>query len=375
LDKEGTLLRALKSAEVLEDKNFQLVVLAVSTSSDIAKHVEEKVTGIIKSVGSTGVEMLVFGDTHLGKIHDLLHQDGQDDYVSLLELGGYSNVRNLCTFVTHILGADVAVLIDDDEVFEDPKFMHKAKEFIGKNNDGEVINAVAGYYLQPNGEYRVNKPFHPWMEHWDQIARMNEGFDRFIGSEPRLKKAPFVFGGNMIIHRNLFIKIPFDPNVPRGEDIDFLMNAKIFGFDFFLDNTLTIKHLPPPKTHPTWRQIREDIYRFIFERAKITNQKEIAGLTKVCAEDFDPYPGCFLKDDLEEKIRRASEILSNEYLSTSDQEGSKEALNNIKLAENDAPPEFDPFENLCQLQKRWQGLMEYTEENRSTIKEIIEMGQ
>jgi hypothetical protein len=213
------------------------------------------------------------------------------------------------------------------------------------------------------------------MEHWDQITRMNEGFDRFIGSEPRLKKAPFVFGGNMIIHRNLFTKIPFDPNVPRGEDIDFLMNAKIFGFDFFLDNTLTIKHLPPPKTHPTWRQIREDIYRFIFERAKINNQKDIAGTTKVYAEDFDPYPGCFLKDDLEEKIRRASEILSNEYLSTNDQEGSKEALNNIKLAETDAPPEIDPFENLCQLQKRWQGLMEYTEENRSTIKEIVEMRQ
>jgi hypothetical protein len=109
LDKEGTLLKALKSVAVLEDKNFQLVVLAIPTASDIAKLVEEKVAGIIKSAGSTGVEMLVFGGTHLGKIHDLLRKDGQDNYVNLLELGGYSNVRNLCTFVPHILGERLMV--------------------------------------------------------------------------------------------------------------------------------------------------------------------------------------------------------------------------------------------------------------------------
>jgi len=49
------------------------------------------------------------------------------------------------------------------------------------------------------------------------ISKMNEAFDKIIGTEPRLKETPFVFGGNMVIHRDLFSVIPFDPNVPRGE--------------------------------------------------------------------------------------------------------------------------------------------------------------
>lgn len=163
---------------------------------------------------------------------------------------------------------------------------------MGRNIEGRPVNAVAGYYLQPHGGYRLKKSYRPWMKYWDQHDRMNEGFDKVIGTEPRLKETPFVFGGNMVIHRNLFI-VPFDPRVSRGKDIDFLINARMFGFTFFLDNQLSIRHLPPAKTHLTWMQLREDIHRFIYERAKIEHQKEIEGMTRVHPEDFDPYPGCF----------------------------------------------------------------------------------
>jgi len=142
----------------------------------------------------------------------------------------------------------------------------------------------------------------------------------------------------------------------------------MFGFPFFLDNQLSIKHLPPPKTHPVWRRLREDIYRFVFERTKIENQKKIKGMTRVYPGEFDPYPGCFLKRDLEEKIEKASMLLSEEYLAQEDKEGSKEALRNIELAKTDAVPKFDPFQNLCNLQKRWQELMEYTSKREVGLK-------
>ncbi|MEA3420531.1 MAG: hypothetical protein U9Q97_02490 [Acidobacteriota bacterium] len=202
---------------------------------------------------------------------------------------------------------------------------------------------------------------------------MNEAFDRIIGCEPRLKETPFVFGGNMVIHRNLFTVVPFDPGITRGEDIDFLINAKMFGFSFFLDNQLSIKHLPPPKTHPTWMHLREDIYRFIYERAKIEHQKEVKGMTKIYSEEFDPYPGCFLKMNLEEKIEKACKLLSEEYLAQGDRQGSEEALNNIIIAKTDAVPKFDPFQKLCELQKRWQELMLFVshKEIRSRIRDII----
>ena len=143
---------------------------------------------------------------------------------------------------------------------------------------------------------------------------------------------------------------------------------------FFLDNQLAIKHLPPPKTHPVWMRLREDIHRFIYERAKIENQKMMMGMTMVHPDEFDPYPGCFLKSDLEEKIEKSCGLLSEEYLAQGDKKGSEEALKNIDLAKTEAVPKFDPFDNLCDLQKRWKKLMEYTgkKEISLSMKEIIE---
>jgi hypothetical protein len=375
LDREGTLSRAIHSVAILKDKDFQLVIIAVPTSEEITTQVEKKIADIINSASVTvGVEILLFGPSHLKLIHEPLISDGKKEFVDLLQLRGYSDVRNLCMFIPHILGSDAAVLIDDDEVFEDPNFMSKAKEFVGKEIGEKTLNAVAGFYLQPDGDYHVRKIPRPWMKYWDQYERMNEAFDKIIGTGPRLKETPFVFGGNMIVHRNLFTKVPFDPKVPRGEDIDFLINSKMFGFPFSLDNELSIKHLPPPKTHPVWMRLREDIYRFIYERTKIESQKETRGMTKVHPQEFDPYPGCFLKADIERKIEKSCQLLSEEYLAQGDKKGSEEALKNIELAKSDAVPKFDPFQNLCNLQKRWQGLMEYTSkrEVNSLMKEIIE---
>jgi hypothetical protein len=373
LDHEGTLLRALQSMEVLADKDFRLVILAIATAEAIEGEVEAKVARIIQSAGAAGIETFLFGPSQLKQIHELLRSQGEGQYCELLQLRGYSPVRNLCLFVAHCLGSEAAVLIDDDEVFEDSRFIAKATEFIGQAIGGQAVAAVAGYYLQPDGEYRLNKPFLPWMEYWDQVARMNEGFDRFISAEPRMKETPFVFGGNMVVHRSLFTVVPFDPFVPRGEDIDFLINAKMFGFHFFLDNQLSIKHLPPPKSHPFWRQLREDIFRFVFEREKIACQQEREGMRRVAPEEFDPYPGCFLKADLEDKIERACTLLAEECESNGDAQGSQEALNNIVLAKTEARPRFDPFANLCRMQERWQGLMAYVGEAdiASLIQDII----
>ena len=155
LDSEGTLLRAIQSIENLEDKDFQLVIIAVATAEDIETQVEKKIANIIES-SNPGVEVLLFGHSHLKQIHELLIREGEKEYNDLLQLRGYANIRNLCMFIPHILGSEAAVLIDDDEVFEDPKFMSKAKEFIGRSIGGRTVNAVAGYYLQPEKKVERN---------------------------------------------------------------------------------------------------------------------------------------------------------------------------------------------------------------------------
>jgi len=45
---EGTLLRVINSIKVLNDKDFQLVIIVAPTSEDIETQVEKKVANIIK---------------------------------------------------------------------------------------------------------------------------------------------------------------------------------------------------------------------------------------------------------------------------------------------------------------------------------------
>lgn len=375
LDEEGTLGRAIKSMGALEDKDFRLVILAVPTSRDIEMEVEEKVSGIVSETApGAGVETTVFGPSDLKGIHKILDMEGKGEYKDLLQLRGYSNIRNLCLFIPHIFGSDAAVLIDDDEVFEDSQFIGKIRENIGKDIDGETIYGLAGYYLQPDGDFYVKEPEDTWASHWGKQIRMNKAFRSVIASPPRIKKTPFVFGGNMTIHRELFTKIPFDPNVRRGEDIDYIMNSKMFGYSFFLDNELHIKHLPPAKSHPQWMRLREDIYRFVFEREKLRSQKKKEAMELISADDFGDYPGAFLMDDLDEKIVDTCTLLSADYRRDGDLDGASETVKNISISKKDAVPAFDPFDNLIRLQERWEQLMAFTGEERirEDLQKIVE---
>jgi len=358
LDETGTLGRVLNSLSILEREDFNLVILGVSTAPDIQGQVETKISSIIKEE-NTNVKTIFFSYSHLDKIHEYLANHGLKRFIPLLRLSGYSNVRNLCLFSAHLLSSEAAVLIDDDEIFEDPQFMEKALEFIGKKIQGDKVLAVAGYYINPDNDFLINKEIDPWMTYWNKIDSMNRAFKEIIGKPPRLKKTPFVFGGNMVVHRNLFTYIPFDPSVPRGEDIDYLINTRMFGFKFYLDNQLSIKHDAPPKTNPTWRKVREDILRFVFEKSKLDAQEPESGMKRITAGELDPFPGEFLREDLQDRIFHSNLMLAVDYLRQGDKRGALECMNNIFLAKAKAAPETNSFQNLIHLQKTWKDLMGY----------------
>ncbi|MCD4795753.1 MAG: cyclic nucleotide-binding domain-containing protein [Candidatus Cloacimonetes bacterium] len=368
LNEDGTLLRTLKSIDILDDKHFTLILLAAATNDKYVKPMEEKLAKMLQSI-NIPVDTLVFTNTHLNKLKKIMYKDLK--LPNMLDLKGYSNIRNLCIFLPYILDGEVAILIDDDEVFEDPKFVTKAKEFIGRRFYGNTIDGVAGYYLNEDNEYYDKVNIQPWMTYWDRFGGKREAFDMIIGSEPRLKKTPFAFGGAMVIHRNLMRIVPFDPKTTRGEDTDYVINSRMFGFNFFLDNKLAIKHLPPPKNHPVWKRFREDIYRFLYDKSKFDNQKFHLNLHKILPEDFDPYPGEFMKPDLGDKIFKTNIILALNYLADNDVESCKETIKNIYLAKYEAIPHYDTFETYLEFQKNWRKLLEHTKDFGNELKDIV----
>lgn len=372
IDQEGTLGRTLESMKILNQRDFKLVIPICPTTEEVEDAAEKRVREIIQKAG-IDIETYIFTQKNLRVIKDVLREHGlRDKTVGMLSLKGYSNVRNICLYVAHILSSDITILIDDDELFEKPEWIKMAREFIGKRMYGKSVYGVAGYYLNKYDEFYDDVDIVPWMTYWNRFGSKTKAFDKIIGCEPRLKITPFAFGGAMVIHKNMFQLVPFDPHVTRGEDIDYLLNAKMFGFDFFLDNKLNVKHLPPKKNHPIWKRFREDIYRFLYEQTKINSQYEVNNMNRVVPEDFDPYPGDFLKADLEDKIYKTNVLLGLEYLSNGDVKACRESIKNIYLSKYEAIPKDDPFTNYRKTQKQWVRIIEGTRDKRMDIRKEME---
>ena len=372
VDTEGTLGRALESMKKLKNKNFKLIIPVCSTTNDIEREAEEKVEHIIKKA-NLDVETYLFTMDTLRKIKELVSKsDLEENILNLLNMHGYANVRNICLFAAQILNSDITILIDDDEVIENSDFADMAQEFIGKRVYGETVYAVAGYYINKNGKYYDDVSMEPWMTYWNRFGSKSKAFDKIIGCGPRLKHTPFVFGGAMVLHKNLYQIVPFDPNITRGEDIDYLINAKMFGFDFFLDNKLSIKHLPPKKTHSIWKRVREDMFRFVYEKSKIDSQYEVSNMRLVTAKDFFPYPGEFLTYELEDKVFKTNLLIALDYLASGDVNSCKESIKNIHISNYDAIPKKDPFTAYRKIQRDWEELIDFTLKNVKEMRRIME---
>jgi len=373
IDQEGTLARTLESLKIIKNKDFELIILVAVTTPELIEEAYQQAKKIIKKT-CPSVKTYLIGDNQLQAAKNIYQKESNLN-TDLLSLRGYSNVRNICLYTAYIMEADTAVLIDDDEVFEDPEFMDKTEEFIGGRLYGQTVDGVAGYYLNRKNEYYDDVEIEPWMTFWNRFGSKTRAFDKIIGSEPRLKKTPFAFGGLMVIHRNLFSIVPFDPEMTRGEDIDYLINAKMFGFNFFLDNQLAIKHLPPRKHHAVWKRLRQDIYRFFYEKAKIESQEERPNMIEIEPEDFDPYPGEFMKKDLEDKVTKTNLILALDYLTENKVENAKGAIKNIYISKYDAVPAKNVFKEYLKTQKNWRNLLNFAREEFYELRQIFTQSQ
>jgi hypothetical protein len=372
IDQKGTLGRTLESMKVLHERDFKLVILICPTAPELEEAAFEQVLHIVRDVG-LNAETYLFTAGDLREMSKIFTEAGLDtDAQKLLCMTGYANVRNMCLLAASILSSDVTILIDDDEVFESPDFMSRATEFVGKRVYGDVVHGVAGYYLNKEGKYYDDVVPEAWMAYWNRFEAKARAFDKIIGSEPRIKRTPFAFGGAAVLHRELFECVPFDPMVPRGEDVDYLINGRMYGFSFFLDNTLSIKHLPEPKSHPQWMRFREDIYRFVYQREKMMAQTETGSMVLVHPEQFDPYPGEFLKNDLEDKIYRGCMMLAVQYMAEGDMDACREALRNIYIAKYEAPPKFNAFNSYRETQKHWDSIIQLVRKNRYELRAVLE---
>jgi hypothetical protein len=372
LDDQGTIPPLFKSMSILEDRDFDVIAVAGANHPSMEKAVEKAARKLLKKNASKAqVRLHFFSYSHLQRLHEYLVGLGKPDLLETISLVGYSPLRNACLVAAHILGKDVAVSIDDDCVFIRPNYIQRIKERIYTDFAGHPILAYCGPYLTENDTIYLPRGTSPHVAYWNVIDVMNETFRRYIIETPGMKETSFAIMGNIAVHKDFFTRIPLDPPLRRGEDMDWVMNSHIFGERFVMDTELLIKHLPPPRPYPTWRPMREDIYRFRYQQAKIANSRSGDGYHQLDRERYLPYPGVFFQDDFLDRVYKACTTMAVDYLSQHNLEDAKQALDNIYHAHYLAEPEYDPFQSYLDFQKKWVEMMGIIDERREEVQKVV----
>jgi len=117
--------------------------------------------------------------------------------------------------------------------------------------------------------------------------------------------------------------------------------------------------------------MREDIYRFRYQQAKIANSRDGDGYQQINRERYMPYPGVFFQDDFLERVFRACTTLSIDYLAQGKQKDARETLDNIYHAHYLAIPENDPFQSYLEFQKKWEEMMGIIDERRAEVQKRV----
>jgi hypothetical protein len=372
LDDEGTIPPLFESMRHLADREFDVIAVAGAAHPTLAHEVETQAAGLLsRHADAAGVRLHFFSYSHLDRLHAFLNESGESDLIDAASLVGYSPLRNACLIAAHILGKDIAVSVDDDCLFVLPDYLGRIKRRMLSAFDGRPIVAYTGPYLTGNGTIFLDPPASPHTAYWNVVPVMNEAFHRYIADSPGLHEVPFAIMGNIAVHRDFYTRIPLDPPMRRGEDMDWVMNAHILGERFIMDPELVIRHDPPPRPHPTWRPLREDIYRFLYQRAKIDHSQEGAGFHALDRDRYLPYPGIFFQDDFVDRASQACTVLAIDYLSRGDTENAVETLKNIHHARYAASPQGDPFQAYLDFRDRWERMMAFIGKNRDEARSRV----
>ncbi len=302
---QGELGRCLSSLEKVE--GLGLVIVLVAADPGIENQAAEKVRAV--AAAHPEVNTLVMGAPELALVRQRMEQLSIGSLRAEIGLSGYGAVRNLGLVVANTLGFDAVVFLDDDEVVDDPRFLRHAMYGLGKlTKKGVPILVKTGYYLNDRGSY-LSK----WEDKWyNRFWQQGRAFNEWISSAmkgPRLSRSNHVCGGCLAVHKEAFKRLAFDPWIARGEDLDYMLNLRMYGSDIWFDNKWVLRHLPP-KTQNEGDRFRQDIFRWIYEYRKLEYSRALIDLQQIKPQSLEPYPGPFLEPGLVKRIRRTAFLRS-----------------------------------------------------------------
>ena len=124
--------------------------------------------------------------------------------------------------------------------------MDKALYALGQQNrQGVPILAKSGYFYDRAGSPMADATqAGPTTRWWTKRLEFNSWMKRALAGT-RISRSNYVCGGCLSLHARAYMHVAFDPWITRGEDLDYLFNMRLWGFEMWFDNQWVVRHLPP----------------------------------------------------------------------------------------------------------------------------------
>jgi hypothetical protein len=315
VDESGTLRRCLESLRALRTHSFRVLLITAPVNPQIAAEAEARVEQLIEPIRAA-YPIGQFGPSDLKRVRGSLQREGLDP--GLVSLEAYAQVRNCQILGSVLLDSELIVAVDDDETVPADYLeaaVHSVEELERRGAGG---SGLAGIYLDAAGDYRLKvrpEEAASTNKFVRKAVLINQQFEACFAAGKGLVETPLALGGNMVFPPMLFRSVSFDPGITRGEDIDYLMNSRLFGYSWFFDRELAITHLPPkasagdPLTTTPYAKLQRDVLRFVYQRQKMRISQQRQDLKPLRPEDFGVYPGEFLEEDLDSQALEALQVL------------------------------------------------------------------
>lgn len=279
-----------------------LAVCPISATTDVARRVRQ----ICDAHGS--LDICVVTNIEAAQIMDRVSEIAPRGTGECISLRGYGAIRNMGLACAAVLGRSAVIFLDDDERVIGPDFVQKALYGLGQQTrQGLPILVKSGYFYDRSGSPMAPTDkvgiCHRW---WTKRIEFNRWMKRALEGT-RVSRSNYVCGGCMALHARAFMRVAFDPYITRGEDLDYLFNMRMMGYDVWFDNQWSVRHLPPQIEQRSPR-FMQDVYRWYYERAKLRHASRQPDLNPVTPASLMPYPGPWISNELDERVRKTAMV-------------------------------------------------------------------
>ena len=220
-----------------------------------------------------------------------------------VSLRGYGAIRNMGLAVASILGHDVVVFLDDDEVVLDKDFLLKAVWGLGSLTRQNLKVLVKSGFFVDELDSPYAEPSEEWSErYWSKAADFNKVMERAQTSSTRITRSNHLCGGCCALHAAAFTRVPFDPYITRGEDLDYVLDLRANGLDVWFDNEWFVRAQTPEEPAPVPSTFMQDVYRWLYEYRKLDAMNARRDLRTITPESLMPYPAPWLTPDVRRRV-------------------------------------------------------------------------